>query len=253
MHPVKIALVTGGSRGLGRDMALALARKGSDVILTYHQNEEMAQQVVSEIEQLGRSAAALLFDSNDPKGIDDLMERVSSILREKWNTQTFDYLINNAGIGATLPIPQVTEEAFDRLVNINFKSVFFLTQKALPMINDHGSVVFISSGTTRFCVSGYAVYSSLKAGLEVFNKYVAKENGSRGIRSNIVAPGPIETDFNGALIRNNPNVKSYLSGLSPLGRVGEAEDVGSVVAFVCSDEARWINGQRIEVSGGINL
>lgn len=253
MHPVKIALVTGGSRGLGRDMALALARKGSDVILTYYQNEEMARQVVSEIEHVGRKAAALWFDSSDPKGIDDFVERIRTVLREKWDTQTFDDLIHNAGIGATLPIPQVTEEAFDRLVNINFKSVFFLTQKVLPMMNDYGSVVFISSGTTRFCVPGYAVYSSLKAGLEVFNKYVAKENGARGIRSNIIAPGPIETDFNGAIIRNNPNVKTYLSGLSPLGRVGVAEDVGSVVAFVCSEEARWINGQRIEVSGGINL
>ena len=253
MHPVKIALVTGGSRGLGRDMALALAQKGNDVILTYHQNKDMALEVVSEIERMGQRATALWLDGSDPKSIDGFLETVRVVLKETWNTESFDFLINNAGIGATLPIPQVTEEAFDRLVNINFKSVFFLTQKALPMMNDHGSVVFISSGTTRFCVPGYAVYSSLKAGLEVFNKYVAKENGARGIRSNIVAPGPIETDFNGALIRNNPNVKSYLSGLSPLGRVGVAEDVGSVVAFVCSDEARWINGQRIEVSGGINL
>ncbi|MCB0711964.1 MAG: SDR family oxidoreductase [Ignavibacteriae bacterium] len=249
----KIALVTGGSRGLGRDMALSLAGKGIDVILTYHTSAGAAQKVVEEIEAEGRKAVALQADHSDIAAIDSFLDKVQSTLREVWNQERFDFLINNAGIGATIPIAEVTEEAFDKLVNTNFKGVYFLTQKALPLMNDNGGVVFISSGTTRFCVHGYSIYSSLKAALEVFTKYVAKEFGSRGIRSNIVAPGPTETDFNGAAIRNNPQVKSFLSSLSPLGRVGNADDIGSVVAFLCTDEARWINGQRIEVSGGISL
>ena len=148
---------------------------------------------------------------------------------------------------------EVTEEAFDNLMNIHYKGVYFLTQKSLNHINDNGGVVFISSGTTRFCVPGYSVYSSLKGAVEVLTKYVAKEYGHRGIRSNIVAPGPIETDLNSATIRNNPQMKTFLSSLSPLGRVGNADDIGSVVAFLCTDDAKWINGQRLEVSGGINL
>ena len=249
----KIALVTGGSRGLGKDMALSLAKKGIDVILTYQKNKDDAENVVSEITKLKGKAAALHFDVSDIRSFDKFISVLLNLLQEKWQTDKFDFLINNAGIGATLPIPQVTEEAFDNLVNINFKGVFFLTQKSLPMMNDNGGVIFISSGTTRFCVPGYAVYSSLKAAVEVFTKYVAKEFGQRGIRSNIVAPGPIETDFNNAIIRNNPQTKSFLAAQTALGRVGNADDIGSVVAFLCSDEAKWIDGQRIEVSGGVNL
>jgi NAD(P)-dependent dehydrogenase (short-subunit alcohol dehydrogenase family) len=162
-------------------------------------------------------------------------------------------LINNAGIGATVPIPQVTEEIFDHILNTNFRSIYFLTQKALPMMNDNGSVIFISTGTTRFSIPGYSVYASLKGAMEIFSKYVAKEFGNRGIRSNVVAPGPVETDFNDAMIRNTPQLRTYLSSITSLGRVGQAEDIGSVVAFLCTDDAKWINAQRIEVSGGINL
>ncbi|MCB0695952.1 MAG: SDR family oxidoreductase, partial [Chitinophagaceae bacterium] len=183
---------------------------------------------------------------------DAFLGKVSSILRSVWNTDKFDFLINNAGMGATIPIAQVTEEAFDRLMNTHFKGVYFLTQKSLPNMNDNGCIINISSGTTRFCVPGYSVYSSLKSAVETFTKYVAKEVGERGIRANVVAPGPVETDFNGAAIRNNPQMKAFLSGQSPLGRVGQADDIGSVVAFLCSDDAKWINAQRIEVSGGIN-
>lgn len=249
----KIALVTGGSRGLGKDMALSLAKKGIDVIITYRTKKEEADQVVAEIMKGNRKATALPFDVGNIKTLDSFVTELQATLKTHWNTDKFDFLINNAGVGATIPITQVTEEAFDNLLNIHFKGVYFLTQKTLPIMNDHGGVVFISSGTTRFCVPGYSVYSSLKGAVEVFTKYVAKEFGARGIRSNIVAPGATETDFNNAAIRNNPQMKGFLASQTALGRVGQADDIGSVVAFLCTEEAKWINGQRIEVSGGINL
>lgn len=249
----KIALVTGGSRGLGKDMALALSKKNIDVILTYNANKDAANEVVAAIVANGQKAVALPFDVENLAGYDDFLNRVLAVLNTHWATDKFDFLINNAGIGATIPIADATEAAFDQLMNIHLKGVYFLTQKSLQHVNDHGGVVFLSSGTTRFCVPGYSIYSSLKAGVEVFTKYVAKEYGPRGIRSNIVAPGPIETDFNGAAIRNNPQMKNFLASQSPLGRVGNADDIGSVVAFLCTEDAKWINGQRIEVSGGLNL
>lgn len=249
----KIALLTGGSRGLGKDMAISLAQKNIDVILTYNTNQHDAEEVVKAIEANGQKAVALQFDVADIKSFDAFLAQVSAVLQEKWQTNTFDFLINNAGIGATVPIANMTEEIFDNFVNIHFKGVYFLTQKSLLMMNDGGGVIFLSSGTTRFCVPGYSVYSSLKSAVENLTKYVAKEYGNRGIRSNIVAPGPIETDFNGAAIRNNPQMKGFLSSQTALGRVGNADDIGSVVAFLCTDDAKWINGQRIEVSGGINL
>ncbi len=249
----KIALVTGGSRGLGKDMALALAARGNDVIITYNTNKAEAEKVSAEIANKGRKVAVLQFDASNIKALDSFIQNISSTLKQTWNTDKFDFLINNAGIGATIPIPQVTEEIFDNLLNIHYKSVYFLTQKSIAIMNDHGAIINISTGTTRFCVPGYSVYSSLKGAVEVLTKYIAKEFGPRGIRANIVAPGPIETDFNSAAIRNNPQMKTFLSSQTPLGRVGAADDIGSVVAFLCSEDAKWINGQRIEVSGGINL
>jgi NAD(P)-dependent dehydrogenase (short-subunit alcohol dehydrogenase family) len=249
----KIALVTGASRGLGKDMALALADKGHDVIITYNKNKEEAEKVSNEVSAKGGKAAVIQFDAANIKALDSFVQLVSSTLKQVWNREKFDFLINNAGIGATIPIPQVTEEAFDNLMNIHYKSVYFLTQKAVNIMNDKGAIVNISSGTTRFCVPGYSVYSSLKGAVEVLTKYMAKEFGARGIRANIVAPGPIETDFNNAAIRSNPQMKAFLTSQTPLGRVGEATDIGTVVAFLCSEDAGWVNGQRIEVSGGINL
>ena len=249
----KIALVTGGSRGLGKDMALALGKKGIDVILTYHTNLEEAEKVVQEIQSGGGAAAALRFDAGHAGGIDGFMEELGKVLKNKWERDRFDFLINNAGVGATIPIASVTEDDFDRLVNIHFKTVYFLTQKSIPHMNDQGAVIFISSGTTRFVVPGYSVYSSSKGAVEVFSRAVASEFGNRGIRSNVVAPGPIETDFNNAGIRNNPQYKSMLTARTALGRVGNADDIGSVVAFLCTEDAKWVNGQRIEVTGGINL
>jgi NAD(P)-dependent dehydrogenase (short-subunit alcohol dehydrogenase family) len=249
----KIALVTGGSRGLGKNMALRLADYGSDVIITYHSQKEAANAVVSEIEARGKNAIALQYDSSDFKSLDIFLQQVVQTLQNKWNTDRFDFLINNAGIGATIPFAQVTETDFDRFMNIHFKSIYFLCQKSLPIMNDQGRIINISTGTTRFSNPGYSVYASMKGAVEVFTKYLAKEIGSRGITANVVAPGPIETDFNNAVIRNNPERKAIMASLTALGRVGVAEDIGGIVAFLCSKDAGWINGQRIEASGGINL
>ena len=249
----KIALVTGGSRGLGKDMAISIARKGIDVILTYRNNEQQALEVVAAIESMGCKAAALHLDMSDFNSLTAFMQSVAGVLNSKWGTAHFDFLINNAGMGATVPFADVTEALFDDFMNVHFKGVYFLTQKSLPLLNNGGRVVNISTGTTRFCVPGYSVYASMKGAVETFTKYLAKELGSRGINVNVVAPGPVETDFNNGAIRNNPQMKGFLSSMSPLGRVGNADDIGSVVAFLCTEDAKWINGQRIEVSGGINL
>lgn len=249
----KIALVTGGSRGLGKEMALALADKKVDVVITYLTKKEEAEKVVDQILKKGQKAIALPFDISQIKSLDAFVNSFIGTLQKNWGTDKFDFLINNAGIGATTPILQVTEDAFDNMMNIHFKGVYFLTQKLLPSINDNGSIVNISTGTTRFTNPGYSVYSSAKAAVEMFTRHLAKDFGVRGIRANIVAPGPIETDFNNAAIRSNPQMKERLGGLTALGRVGQAEDIGTVVAFLCTDDARWISGQRIEASGGINL
>lgn len=249
----KIALVTGGSRGLGKNMALSLACNETDVILTYRTGKEEAEAVVTEIESSGRKAVALPLDMNNLTSLDAFVADVKNALQTIWNTHALDFLVNNAGMGATIPFEQVTEESFDEFLNVHYKGVYFLTQKIVPVMNKGGAIINISSGTTRFANPGYSVYASLKGAIEVLTKYLAKELGPKGIRANVVAPGPIETDFNNAAIRSNPQMKERLSSLSPLGRVGTADDIGGVVAFLCSDAAQWINGQRIEVSGGINV
>lgn len=249
----KIALITGGSRGLGKDMALALVQKATDIIITYNTSPEGAQQTIEEIKQYGGKAAALQLNVGDIASLDSFIKNLKNLLNQTWGVDSFDFLINNAGHGGTIPIAQMTEEVFDTFVNVHFKGVYFLTQKALPVMNDGGAIVNISTGTTRFCVPGYSVYSSMKSAIETFTKYVAKEYGGRGIRCNVVAPGPTETDFNNAAIRNNEQMKGFLASQSPLGRVGRPDDIGNVVAFLCSEDAKWVNGQRIEVSGGINL
>jgi NAD(P)-dependent dehydrogenase (short-subunit alcohol dehydrogenase family) len=253
MNEPRIALVTGGSRGLGKDMAIAIARKGMDVILTYRSKEAEAREVADEIKSMGRKAITLHLDMNNKvTTLDSFVQALAIELKTTWERSSIDFLINNAGIGATIPFEQVTEEQFDEFLNVHFKNVYFLTQKLLPYLNQGGGIVNISTGTTRFANPGYSVYASMKGAIEVLTKYWAKELGPKGIRANVVAPGPIETDFNNAAIRSNPQMKERLASLSPLGRVGTAEDIGGVVAFLCSEEGRWINGQRIEVSGGIN-
>ncbi|MDP4264254.1 MAG: SDR family oxidoreductase [Bacteroidota bacterium] len=250
--PTKIALVTGGSRGLGKDMALSIARKGMDVILTYLSNHTDAQNTVNEIEDMGQKAVALHLDMKDFDSLDNFVARFKALLESEWDTASFDFLVNNAGMGATVPFMQVTEELFTDFLNVHFKGIYFLTQKLVPSINPGGRIINISTGTTRFSNPGYSVYASMKGAIEVFTKYLAKELGPKGIGANVVAPGPVETDFNNAAIRSNPQMKERLSSLSPLGRVGNADDIGAVVAFLCTEDARWINAQRIEVSGGIN-
>jgi NAD(P)-dependent dehydrogenase (short-subunit alcohol dehydrogenase family) len=249
----KIALVTGGSRGLGKNMALRLAESGHDIILTYQTQKDAAAAVVKSIEAIGQQAIALPLDVNNISSLDGFVTEVIAVLNQKWHRDSFDFLINNAGIGATIPFMEATEAYFDRLLNIHFKGVYFLTQKALPIIHDGGRIVNLSSGTTRFCNPGYSIYASMKGAVETFTKYLAKEVGPRGITANIIAPGPIETDFNNATIRNNPAIKDRLAGMTALGRVGEAEDIGGIVAFLCSKDGYWITGQRIEASGGISL
>ena len=253
MNETKIALVTGSSRGLGKDMALSMARKGMDVIITYRSKESEAREVVNEIKGMGRKAVMLSLDmNNNVHTLDSFVQAVAIELKTNWERTDFDYLVNNAGIGATIPFEQATEEQFDEFLNVHYKNVYFLTQKLLPYLAEGGGIVNISSGTTRFANPGYSIYASMKGAIEVLSKYWAKELGAKGIRCNVVAPGPIETDFNNAAIRSNPQMKERLASLSPLNRVGRAEDIGGVVAFLCSDEGAWINGQRIEVSGGIN-
>jgi len=250
----KIALVTGGSRGIGKASALALAGKGVDVILTYNTKKEEAEKTVAEIAGTGQKAVAIQFDVSDLKSYGLFIQKISDVLKSKWTTEKFDYLLNNAGIGSTIPYAQVNEEQFDNLMNIHFKGVYFLTQKLLPHMSDNGSIVNISSATTRFANPGYSLYASMKGAVEVFTRYLAKELGQRGIRANVLAPGPVETDFNNASIRNAPpERRNMMIGNTALGRLGQADDIGSVVAFLCSDDAKWITGQKIEISGGINL
>ncbi|MEG3955286.1 SDR family oxidoreductase [Microcoleus sp. herbarium2] len=246
----KIALVTGASRGLGKNTALTLARKGVDVIVTYHNSEEDAQNVVSAIAEIGAKAVALQLDTSNTKTFDGFVEQVKQSLQDKWQTEHFDFLVNNAGVGVHASFADTTEDDFDRLMNIHVKGVFFLTQKLLPLINDGGRIVNISSGLARFALPGYAAYASMKGAIEVLTRYMAKELGQRQIAVNVVAPGAIETDFNGGAVRDNPEINSFIASQTALGRVGLPDDIGGAIAALLSEENRWVNAQRIEVSGG---
>ena len=246
----KIALVTGASRGLGKNTALTLARKGVDVIVTYHNSDEEAKSVVSAITEIGAKAVALQLDTSNTKTFDGFVEQVKQSLQDKWQTEHFDFLVNNAGVGVHASFADTTEDDFDRLMNIHVKGVFFLTQKLLPLINDGGRIINISSGLSRFALPGYAAYASMKGAIEVLTRYMAKELGSRQIAVNVVAPGAIETDFNGGAVRDNPEINSFIASQTALGRVGRPDDIGGAIASLLSEENRWVNAQRIEVSGG---
>ncbi|MBO3269228.1 SDR family oxidoreductase [Hymenobacter defluvii] len=250
MSTTKIALVTGGSRGLGKNMALNLAQKGLDVLLTYHSKREEAEAVVAEIKGQGRKAAAMQLDASNVSSFDSFFEQVTATLSSTFGTERFDFLINNAGTGLYQPYPEVTEEQFDDMLNIHFKGPFFLTQKALALMNDGGGIINISSGLTRIIYPNSATYASMKAATETLTKYQAKELASRRIRANVVAPGAIETDFGGGRTRDNKEVNAHIASLTAMGRVGLPTDIGPVVAFLCTDEAAWIDAQRIEVTGG---
>jgi len=253
MSNSKIALVTGGSRGLGKNMALNLAKKGIDVILTYNSKKDEAEAVVAEIEKLGQKALALQLNTGDTKSFDTFLGNVKTALKNTFDTDRFDFLINNAGIGIHASFAETKEEDFDLLFNIHLKGVFFLTQKALPLINDGGRIINLSSGLARFSFPGYAAYAAMKGGIEVLTRYLAKELGARGIAVNVVAPGAIETDFGGGAVRDMPELNKQIAGATALGRVGLPDDIGSVVAFLCTEDAKWVNAQRIEVSGGMML
>lgn len=246
----KIALVTGGSRGLGKNMALALAKKGIDVIITYHSGKNSAEQVVKKIQSLGQKAIAFQLDVGNTKSFDNFIKQVTTYLQEQTGSPNFDFLINNAGIALYESVTDTTEEQVDTIFNIHYKGVFFLTQKSLPFLNDGGGIINISSGLARMSNPGSSVYGSMKGAAEVLTRYLAKELGPRKIRANVVAPGAIETDFGGGRTRDNKEINARIASLTALGRVGLPDDIGGVVAFLCTDDARWINGQRIEVSGG---
>lgn len=250
MSTSKIALVTGGSRGLGKDMALKLAHQGIDVILTYRSQHTEAATVVADIEALGRRAVALPLNVADSSTFEAFFEKVSEALTTSFGTDRFDFLINNAGTSLNAPIAEMTEAQFDDMLNVHFKGVYFLTQRALPLLRDGGRIINISSATTRSSFVGVSAYASMKGAVEVFTRYLALELGSRGIAANVVAPGAV---FGGGTMMDTPEMRAWVAQATALGRTAEPDDIGGVVAFLCSDAARWLNGQRLELTGGMML
>ena len=253
MNTTPIAFITGGSRGLGRSTALHLAARGVDVILSYHSNAAEAQAVVGQIEALGRRAVALQLDVGDSKRFAAFAETLKAALAQGWQRERFDYLVNNAGVGLYAPFAEATEAQFDTLMNVHLKGPFFLTQTLLPLLNDGGRIVNISSGLTRFSLPGYAAYATMKGGIEVLTRYLAKELGARGIAVNTLAPGAIETDFGGGAVRDNAQLNGMIASQTALGRVGQPDDIGGAVSALLQSDNRWVNAQRIEVSGGQSI
>lgn len=249
----KIALVTGGSRGLGKNTVLALAKSGVDVILTFNSQQQDAEAVVAEAQRQGVKAAALQLDVGDSKGFPDFAVRLQSVLSNQWQRNDFDFLVNNAGIGIHASFMETTEAQFDTLMNIHLKGTFFLTQTLLPHIKNGGRIVNLSTGLARFSYPGYAAYAAMKGGIEVLSRYMAKELGARGIAVNVVAPGAIETDFGGGVVRDNEQLNQQIASMTALGRVGVPDDIGPAIAALLSESNRWINAQRIEISGGMML
>lgn len=249
----KIALVTGGNRGLGKDTAMQLATKGFNVIITYNSNKTEADTVVAEIEQQGKKAKAIQLDISNTKGFDAFIATLQGELKNYFGAEKIDALVNNAGSGHNAPFAGTTEEDFDNMLNIHLKSPYFLTQKLLPLLNDGSSIVNTSSGLARFSYPGYSAYGIMKAAIDSLTRYQAQELGARKIRVNSIAPGAIATDFAGGAVRDNKELSSALASQTALGRVGLADDIGSVTAFLCSDDAKWITAQRIEAAGGIHI
>jgi NAD(P)-dependent dehydrogenase (short-subunit alcohol dehydrogenase family) len=245
-----IALVTGGSRGLGRDMALKLAQQGIDIILTYRRQEAEAAAVVADIEALGCRAVALALNVADASTFASFFTQVAAVLTDTFGTDRFDFLVNNAGTGLRASITETTEAQFDEMVNVHLKGVFFFTQRALPLLRDGGRILNISSSTTRNAFAGVSAYAAMKGAVEVFTRYLALELGSRGIAANSIAPGAV---FKCGDITDTPEVRAWVAQTTALGRVAEPDDIGGIVAFLCTDAARWLNGQRIEATGGVAL
>jgi NAD(P)-dependent dehydrogenase (short-subunit alcohol dehydrogenase family) len=250
---MKINIITGGSRGLGRSMALHLADKGQDSIITYYTKKADAEAVVKEIEAKGRKAVALQLDVSKAESFDGFVADVKKALNSTWKRENFDHLVNNAGTGIGVTIEQTTEAQFDEMMNIHVKAPYFLTQKLLPLMVDGGRIINVSSGLARFSFPSRAPYAIMKGAIEVFTRYLAKELGPRGITANTLAPGAIATDFGGGGTRDNAQVQTMLSGMTALGRVGLPDDIGGLAAAMLSDDFRWVNGQRIEAAGGFML
>ncbi|MEA2867206.1 MAG: hypothetical protein QOE39_1921 [Bradyrhizobium sp.] len=249
----KVAIITGASRGLGRNTAISLAERGTDVIITYHSNRAEADNVVAAVEAFGRKAVALQLDAGDITSFDEVVAAVQATLRSVWSRDQFNYLVNNAGTYYRGAIGQISEADFDKLCNVHFKGVLFLTQKLLPLLSDGGRIVNISTGLARLTGPGSAVYASMKGAVEVLTRYMAKELASRGITVNAVAPGAIETDFGGGAVRDNPDYNKAVAASTALGRAGVPDDIGPMIASLLSDANRWVTAQRIEVSGGMYL
>ena len=249
----KIALVTGGSRGLGKDSAIQLAKKGFQIILTYQTKKEFADEVVKEIENMGQKAFALPLDISTTAGFNQFANEVKDILDTQFDSAKLDALVNNAGIGINQSFETTTEETLDTMTNIHFKGPYFLTQKLLTLLNDGSSIVNTSSGLARFSFAEYSAYGAMKAAIDSLSRYQALELGSRKIRVNSIAPGAIETDFGDGVVRDISDLNQHIASETALGRVGLPDDIGSVVAFLCSEDSKWINAQRIEVSGGYKI
>lgn len=249
----KIALITGASRGLGRSAAKHLAAQGVDIIGTYRSQADEAQQLTRDIEALGGRALMLQLDVGDSSAFADFAERVAQGLRETFGVERFDFLVNNAGIGIHAAYSDTSEAQFDELFKVQLKGPFFLTQRLLPLMADGGRILNVSTGLARFSLPGYAAYAAMKGGIEVWTRYLAKELGPRGISANVLAPGAIETDFGHGVVRDNSEVNAFIAGNTALGRVGLPDDIGAAVATLLGDGGRWINGQRIEASGGMFL
>ena len=249
----KIALVTGGSRGLGKDTALQLAKRGFDVIITYQTKKEAADEVLNEINKIGKKAFSVALDLSNTSSFESFKNNVQTILNSNFNGNKLDALVNNAGVGIHATFESTTEEQVDEMTNIHFKGPYFLTQKILPLLNDGSSIVNTSSGLARFSFEGYSAYGAMKAAIDSLTRYQALELGKRKIRVNSVAPGAIETDFGGGAVRDNADLNQILASQTALGRVGLPDDIGSVVAFLCSEDSKWINAQRIEASGGFYI
>lgn len=247
----KIALITGGSRGLGRNTAIHLARKGIDSVLTYRSSRAEAEATVVEIEALGGKAVALELDTSDTSAFPAFVETLKAALEENWGRETIDFLVNNAGTGMHKPFAETTEADFDALMNVHVKGVFFLTQALLPLIGDGGRIVNISSGLARFSLPGASAYGTMKGAVEVMTRYLARELGPRGIAANVVAPGAIETDFNGGRVRDDADLNQMVASMTAMGRAGLPDDIGGAISSLLAGENGWMTGQRIEVSGGM--